>query len=117
MQDKGLLRPERLVEAIIGDYSNPTAAKKEFDTFVIKTWKELVRMETMYHGVRSIAFNWCRMDISVMKTGEGETAGLGYFVNEVERHLSATFWMKEEKLRQEIMPQYADAFHAWLSSM
>ena len=65
------------------------SAKKEFEEFVLGTWKQMVCMQKgAFEGTPCTAV-FCRLDIGVMV----RNGNAYYFVNEVERSLTTSLWM------------------------
>lgn len=66
-------------------------AKREFEKFVMDTYKELVMCERRKMGGSSSLEVFCRIDVGLFLKDDGD---LGYFVNEVERTLTCGFWTR-----------------------
>ncbi len=100
--------------------SSPTIAQREFDEFVLSTWKALVTMETKQHGVIPSLHLFCRFDVSVMPV-EKESTQLGYFVNEVERSLTISLWLSQQSdyahsndLLDKLVMKFGEGLHSWI---
>jgi hypothetical protein len=65
--------------------------RREFETFVMNTYRHLVDCERKKMGGSSTLEVFCRMDLGLFL---GEDGNLGYFVNEVERTLTTGLWTR-----------------------
>ncbi|KAI6140221.1 hypothetical protein BKA82DRAFT_4363740 [Pisolithus tinctorius] len=87
-------RRKRIVNPQRGDIETRQRAMDEFNNFVLKAWRELVARETRVGGARPSMSLFCRMDIGIMAPdGMSPKLRLGYFVNEVERTPTTSFWL------------------------
>ncbi|KAI6137953.1 hypothetical protein BKA82DRAFT_4368126 [Pisolithus tinctorius] len=87
-------RRKRIVNPQRGDIETRQRAMDEFNNFVLKAWGELVARETRVGGARPSMSLFCRMDIGIMAPdGMSPKLRLGYFVNEVERTPTTSFWL------------------------
>jgi hypothetical protein len=88
-------------------------AKKEFEDFVVDTWKSLVQMQKGGLGATPCTALFCRLDVGVM-IRDGNPS---YFVNEVERSLTTSLWMEAMPHGQHgiLADTFGTALHAWLT--
>ncbi|KAI6154549.1 hypothetical protein BKA82DRAFT_4010384 [Pisolithus tinctorius] len=87
-------RRKKIVNLQRGDIETRQRAMDEFNNFVLKAWGELVARETRVGGARPSMSLFCRMDIGIMAPdGMSPKLRLGYFVNEVERTPTTSFWL------------------------
>lgn len=90
------------------------AGKEEFDDFVVRTWSQLVRQETRSMGGKPSIASFCRMDIAIRMSEANEPPQ--YFVNEVERTLTTSLWLKvHRKSMEKMADSFSMLFRKWLS--
>jgi len=71
-----------------GDRDTRSHAQAEFMNFVMKTYRELYRLESRQLCAKSSISIFCRFDIGIIRNGHD----IQYFVNEVERTQTASLW-------------------------
>lgn len=90
-------------------------AKYQFEQFVLNTWKHLVLAEKAEAGGGVSISIFCRLDIGLVE----KDGRLLYFVNEVERSLTASLWISAMPDGQHgiFADTFAVTFHDWLVRM
>ena len=70
-------------------------SKKEFVDFVLETHRRLMSLEAKTIGAPSTLSIFCRIDVGIYIDAEGNGS---YFVNEVERTLTTSLWVREKDI-------------------
>ena len=112
------LRLAELRDAIVNPQSGTapirTQAKSEFDSFVLRSWRDLVLREAKDSGAKTSISIFCRIDIGIRIDPSGK-APPAYFVNEVERSLNTSIWLRfHDKTMGTLADTFAMAFKRWL---
>ena len=105
--------PMEFREANRGTVAERQLAQKEFEDFVLHTWKSLVQMQKGSLGATPCTALFCRLDVGVM-VRDGNPH---YFVNEVERSLTTSLWMEAMPHGQHgiLADTFGTALHKWLT--
>lgn len=95
------------------------AAREELYSFARDTLKYLIREEAMANGCKGSLELYCRMDIGIHWSPDGE---LCYFVNELCRNpLATALWTGSSPDTSHIAgnlgAEFAPVLHRWVSSM
>lgn len=110
---KGPPSPREFQGANWGTLEERKLAKREFEDFVIETWKHLVCMEKGGLGATPCTALFCRIDVGVMLRDQTPY----YFVNEVERSLTTSLWMGGMPLGLHgvLADTFGSGLHRWLT--
>ena len=100
-----------------GDRDIRNIAKAEFMDFVLKTYRELYKLESRQIGGKTSISVFCRFDIGLIQDGHN----VQYFVNEVERTQTASLWTNPLKMGTASRSRiglfgstFANTFYKWL---
>ena len=100
-----------------GDRDFRDRAKTEFMDFVVKTYRELYKLESRQICGKSSISVFCRFDIGLIQDGRN----VHYFVNEVERTQTASLWTNPLKTGSAPICRiglfgstFANTFYKWL---
>jgi hypothetical protein len=103
-----------------GSVSYRDAARRQFMTFVMDTYKGLYSIESRVMGGKPSIGLFCRLDIGLISAG----GKMYYFVNEVERNQTTSLWSNRDGGKSSthvtigvLGETFAEAFHNWLSDI
>ncbi|KAF8803061.1 hypothetical protein BYT27DRAFT_7110489 [Phlegmacium glaucopus] len=89
--------------------------QQEFQMFAMNTYRRLVDCERKKMGGMSTLEVFCRIDVGLMLKEDGE---LGYFVNEVERTLTAGLWTTRLDVDYNVFAAtFAQALLRWANAL
>jgi hypothetical protein len=89
-------------------------AINELHAFATDTLNALINLEKLQTGAGTTLSQFCRVDISMMQTENGD---LDYFVNEVERGPDVCLWAGEENggLLRKVAEKFLPSLHTWIA--
>ncbi|KAF8425023.1 hypothetical protein L210DRAFT_865476 [Boletus edulis BED1] len=106
----------RLVNPDDGHHHDRVKGSEELQAFVDKTFRHLHRAETSVGGFRSSLSVFCRMDVGILFDEGGVPH---YFVNEVERTLTASLFLRRivDREMRTIAHSFAHVLHTYVADL